>query len=246
MSYKWYNNGIKAIKVKPEDSIPEGFEPGRIKTGKPAWNKGLTKATDSRVAAYSKPGKNKGKTPWNKGLTKETSTSLQIVSNKVKKAREENPRSAWNKGVPMKQSSKDKVSNANRGKTAWNKGLTKETSESLMRTSLALMNHPYNLTPEQIIEAKKKEYATKRKNKTFNSSKPEDKLYEELVTRYGKDDVVRQYIDRERYPFPCDFYIKSQDLFIEYNGTFEHGDKPFDPQSATDCEFAEKIRQKAL
>ena len=70
---------------------------------------------------------------------------------------------------------------------------------------------------------------TKKKNGTFNSSHPEEEYYEYLLTIYPKDDVVRQYRD-ERYPFNCDFYIKSLDLFIECNYSWTHGGKPFDPE----------------
>ena len=28
---KWYNNGVKEIRFKKEDAIPDGFYPGRIK-----------------------------------------------------------------------------------------------------------------------------------------------------------------------------------------------------------------------
>lgn len=63
---------------------------------------------------------------------------------------------------------------------------------------------------------KNKEYETKRENGTFNTSKPEDGYYSYLAEKYGADDVIRQYKD-ERYPFACDFYVKSKDLFIELN-----------------------------
>ena len=63
---------------------------------------------------------------------------------------------------------------------------------------------------------------SKRKNNTFGRSSTEDMLYDRLVSYYSKDDVVRQYSDK-RYPFNCDFYIKSCDLFIELNAFWSHG-----------------------
>lgn len=57
---------------------------------------------------------------------------------------------------------------------------------------------------------------TKRANKTFNRSKYEEYLYEELLNNFSAEDLYRQYQDA-RYPFRCDFYIKSLDLFIEVN-----------------------------
>ena len=42
--------------------------------------------------------------------------------------------------------------------------------------------------------------------------------------------IIKQYFDKEQYPFRCDFYIKSEDLFIEVHGNWTHGGRPFDPQ----------------
>lgn len=69
---------------------------------------------------------------------------------------------------------------------------------------------------ENRTSIKAKEYATKLKNGTFNSSKPEDEFYEALAAKFGADDILRQYRDA-RYPFRCDFYVKSIDTFIELN-----------------------------
>lgn len=35
---------------------------------------------------------------------------------------------------------------------------------------------------------------------------------------------------QRRYPFCCDFYIPSKDLFIELNAHWTHGGKHYDPQ----------------
>lgn len=74
-----------------------------------------------------------------------------------------------------------------------------------------------------------KVFSTFRKNGTFNSSKAEDSFYQSLLPYFDSDDIVRQYRDEKRYPFNCDFYIKSLDLFIELNLHWTHGGKPFDP-----------------
>ena len=57
---------------------------------------------------------------------------------------------------------------------------------------------------------------TKKLNHSFNSSKIEERCKKELISKYGEDNVLCQYRDN-RYPFNCDFYIKSLDLFIEVN-----------------------------
>lgn len=86
---------------------------------------------------------------------------------------------------------------------------------------------------------------TKRLNNTFGKSGQEDDIYGMLAGKFGKDDVVRQY-KSEKYPFSCDFYIRSRDLYIECNFNWTHGGKFFDENSATDTGRLEIWKQKAL
>lgn len=65
-------------------------------------------------------------------------------------------------------------------------------------------------------------YNTKKINSTFNTSKFEEKTYQLFLTKFSKDDIKRQYKSK-LYPFACDFYIKSLDLYIETNGHWSHG-----------------------
>ena len=88
-----------------------------------------------------------------------------------------------------------------------------------------------------------KRNATKKARGTFNASKSEEVCYKMLVEKFGKDDIVRQYTS-ELYPFNCDFYIKSLDLYIEYNGSWTHGKHPFDPTNKDDIEIVEKWKAK--
>ena len=85
--------------------------------------------------------------------------------------------------------------------------------------------------------------ATKRKNHTFNASKQEENAYQMLVEHFGVDNVIRQY-SSEKYPFNCDFYVKTYDLYIEYNGSWTHGKHPFDPTNKDDIEIVEKWKAK--
>lgn len=72
------------------------------------------------------------------------------------------------------------------------------------------------LLAEKRAEIQEKSMNTKRRNGTFNSSKPEELFYEALIEKFGADNIVRQY-KCASYPFNCDFYVKSRDLFIELN-----------------------------
>lgn len=81
--------------------------------------------------------------------------------------------------------------------------------------------------PENVEEAVEKSRVSKMKNNSGRTSKSEDAFYESLKITFG-DEIIRQYYDKERYPFNCDFYIPSRDLFIEYQGYFSHGSEPYD------------------
>ena len=60
----------------------------------------------------------------------------------------------------------------------------------------------------------------------MTTSRVEDVLYMMLRARFGTDDVVRQY-NSYWYPFACDFYIKSRELYIELNAFWMHGGRWF-------------------
>ena len=81
-------------------------------------------------------------------------------------------------------------------------------------------------SPEYQIHRKQQEYITKKKNKSFNISKEEILCYELIKEKYN--DVVHQFKDKKRYPFNCDFYIPSLDLFIEYQVSEFLGRKPYE------------------
>ena len=92
------------------------------------------------------------------------------------------------------------------------------------------------------IESKRKEYETKKKNKTINTSKVETDIYDILKTRYKK--VERQYYS-EKYPFACDFYVPELDLYIEYQGTWMHGKEPFDKTNKKHQKIINEWKKKA-
>lgn len=79
-------------------------------------------------------------------------------------------------------------------------------------------------------------WEVKKKNGNCNASQPENQMYKELVAVFGKADVKRQYNKDVRYPFYCDFYIVSQDIFIELNETWFHGEHFFNPNVKEDVE----------
>lgn len=99
-------------------------------------------------------------------------------------------------------------------------------------------------TEEYVSRMKEKEYKTKKLNGTFNKSKGEEQCFSILVDIFGKDNVTRQYKE-PRYPYFCDFYIRSDDLFVEYNGFWSHGDHPFDKENTEDQENKKLLEEKS-
>lgn len=93
-------------------------------------------------------------------------------------------------------------------------------------------------------ESKLKGIKTKRKNGTLNTSKPEDNIYKILYEYFGTDKVERNYNLDKRYPFSCDFYIKSLDLFIECNFHWTHGSHWFNKNNDNDINKLNQWKDK--
>lgn len=94
----------------------------------------------------------------------------------------------------------------------------------------------------QLPEIKNKIFDTRKKNHTLNSSKIEDELFEYIKHKFPL--VKRQYKDKERYPYYCDFYIPELDYFIELQGYYTHNDHPYNKDSIKDQALVEKYKEK--
>ncbi len=94
-------------------------------------------------------------------------------------------------------------------------------------------------------EVQQKIIETKKARGTINSSKPERMAYALLVRKFGEDDVESQYNKDARYPYACDFYIKSLDLFIELNATWLHCGHWFDEHDENDLQKLQTLFDKA-
>ena len=86
-------------------------------------------------------------------------------------------------------------------------------------------------------------YKTKRENGTFTTSKPEEIAYDLLCSKFGDENVIRQY-SSDVYPFNCDFYIKGIDLYIELNAYWTHGNHFFDVNNLDDIKIVETWKSK--
>ena len=91
-------------------------------------------------------------------------------------------------------------------------------------------------------EMQERRYNTMKRNHTFNSSSTEEELFLYIKSRFPT--VVRQYKDKNRYPYFCDFYIPELDYFIELQGYYTHGKHPFDQNSNEDLQLIEYYKKK--
>lgn len=243
---KWYNNGIiqKLTTEAPDLAIwKEGRLPISEETRqKHISNNGMHNMTKEQIEARSlkiskarkeatveqkeeiskniskgRKGKGKGKNPWNKGL--------------------KGVQEAWNKNISCSEEQKEKIRNK------WTKERKQKIanlcSERFKNTEPWNKGISISYSEEFIKERARKNNETKAQNNTFNTSKPEDIYYNYLLTKYNKEDIIRQYQD-SRYPYACDFYIKSLDKFIELNLHWTHGGRLYDEN---DLECKEQLNR---
>ena len=122
---------------------------------------------------------------------------------------------------------------------AVNASADKNTLKRRAETCLKKYGTESFLTTEACIEARR----IARKNRIGHSgSIHEEIVYKFLVDRFSE--VIREYKSAE-YPFHCDFYIPSIQLYIEYNGMWTHGGRAYNENSVDDKCKLEEWREKA-
>lgn len=112
-----------------------------------------------------------------------------------------------------------------------------DTPEERKREIIAERTKNIN-SPEAILKAKETRFA----NGTHKSSLAENEFYQKLCLFIDKSDIERGYVDKQRYPFNCDFYIKSKDLFIEYQGHQTHGYEPYDATNPEHRVYCDRLQ----
>lgn len=93
--------------------------------------------------------------------------------------------------------------------------------------------------------AQQKAFETKKKNKSWTKSEPENQVLKLLQNKFGKEDVIHHKKPDNRYPHECDFYIISLDLYIEYQGYWKHGKEPYDETNSKHLQIVESWEEKA-
>ena len=243
----WYNNGEVEIQRGQNEYIPDGFIRGRLPPKEDTvlkWKQSLANRTEQEKELSNQ---------------KRSDTLKQVFADKSQEEKDKTiakRKATWNnKSEQEINDYKAKLSQSsigkNKGKEPWNKGLTKETddrvrinAEHTAQTVKANADLIRQTNPDYFHQWRTKMNDIMKVNNSFNRSLPEDNYYTTLVSKYGSDDVIRQYHD-ERYPYACDFYIPSEDLFIEINKSWVHGGHPFDELNLDDISKLEMWEEKA-
>lgn len=179
----------------------------------------------SKHISEARKGKGLGKIPWNKG---KHPGNNWLGKHHTEETKKKISITKNNKSIEEKKLIEAKRMASRKYTTPWNKG-----------------KHTGAWTAEQKAIILAKQYKTKKQNASFNSSKAEENYYRKLCLKYGQENVIRQYSSDSRYPFNCDFYIKSKDLFIELNLSWTHGGHPFSQQNKADLIKLNSWKEKA-
>ena len=249
----WYNNGENEIQidVNKGEIIPDGYVRGRRprtqQENEISFNKRrqnyLNKSQYEIDLINQKRSDSLKKSYANKSPEEKEFTIQKRKATMSSKSDEEK--------LEYRKKLSDSTLGKNKDKTPWNKGLTKETDERVAinakhtsATNLIKSRNIKQSNPEYFINWRKTVSDRMKENGTYGKSTPEENYYIYLIDKYGEDDVIRQYRD-DRYPFDCDFYIPSEDLFIEINKHWTHGGKPFDELDLNDISKLEDWQERA-
>ena len=66
-----------------------------------------------------------------------------------------------------------------------------------------------------------------------------------LLNYFLQNDIFSEYNKDKRYPFKCDFYIKSLDLFVELNAHWTHGGHWFNENDGNDLKRLSELEEKS-
>ena len=95
----------------------------------------------------------------------------------------------------------------------------------------------------KLIGIKEKKINTMKQNNSYNKSQDEEFVYQKLIEKYGHANILRQYKSKD-YPFPCDFYVETLNLYIECNFHWTHHYEPFNEKNKEHIELLRTWTQK--
>lgn len=86
-----------------------------------------------------------------------------------------------------------------------------------------------------------KMYHTKKNKNNLNSSKLEKDVKEWLERNHIN---FKYQYKSEEYPFNCDFYFPDKNLYLEIQGSWTHGNHPYDKNNKDDQKIVEEWKNK--
>lgn len=115
-----------------------------------------------------------------------------------------------------------------------------QKNQEIRKKTFNTMKEKYNCEyPLQNEEIKNKMFETLWENGGLH--RLEKRCYDKLLEKYP--DAVREY-KSDKYPFKCDFYIPSEDLYIELNIYWSHGGHYFNENDPQDIELLKYWKSK--
>lgn len=240
-SYKCANGFVRSCKCTEESNIK------RVLSQKETYkeNPGLLQSRNQKLKQVWK---SKSKTELDEFSNEMRKVSYNRESNKSEDQRDKSIKKAQE---TWKRKSQDELDSIKRkiSETVLNTWNTKslEDIESIRSKISQSVKTTWINHKSEILEKSNK---TRKENNTFNSSSDEQLFYKLLLNYFKEDDIVCQYNtliveNSNRYPFNCDFYIRSLDLFIELNRSWTHGIKPFNRKDPECRSLAMKIYKQA-
>lgn len=241
MKKTYYTNGTNEIRLCEDDKIPDGWYKGRVKstitTKDCIW---INNGNEARFINKSDDipyGWTKGRLKEHLNLEKTHQTVLSKnykhytdgVKDYLFSENDDIPKNLVLGRPKMSDEQKRKCSESHKGlhHTEESKKKISENSNNNREKAYNTIIHSFGSIENFYKHIHELGDNTKRKNNTFNASTPENEMYKYLCETYQKENVFRNY-KCERYPFRCDFYIKSIDKFIELNLHWTHGFQPYD------------------
>lgn len=127
------------------------------------------------------------------------------------------------------------------------------TAEEKAATSAKISQNYHSRSLEEKTRIHEKTLATKRKNGSFHTSKPEEDAFLLLAEVFGPHKVYRNHYSAV-YPYACDFVINpypnkpcrlKDAIFIECNFHWTHGGEPYDESNPEHQKRLTSIKRKA-
>lgn len=97
--------------------------------------------------------------------------------------------------------------------------------------------------PMKNEEIKKKHYLSYKQHKHIISK--QEQLMLNYLNELFPNDIAHQYYSEE-YPFKCDFYIKSKNIYIEYHGAHFHCGHAYNEKDKKDIEKLNELKGKSI